>query len=71
MRECIADYTVNGRDAIKLLQTSANLVRMEGRLSVTVEDVLWSANAGRYKKRNEPFLKKGEKIIDISMVKSE
>lgn len=71
VRECIADYTVNGRDAIKLLQTSANLVRMEGRLSVTVEDVLWSANAGRYKKRNEPFLKKGEKIIDISMVKSE
>lgn len=48
-RETIADYAQNGRDAVKLLQSAANLARMDGRASVTVGDILWVARAGRYR----------------------
>ncbi|MGN1116081.1 MAG: ATP-binding protein [Candidatus Ornithomonoglobus sp.] len=69
VRETIADYAQNGRDAVKLLQSAANLARMEGRPVISVSDAAWVAKAGRYKKRGEPFLKENEKIVDISIVK--
>ncbi|MDD6763685.1 MAG: AAA family ATPase [Clostridiales bacterium] len=69
VKETIADYAANGRDAVKLLQSAANLARMEGRPVVTVSDAVWVAKAGRYKKREEPFLKGNEKIVDISIIK--
>ncbi len=69
VRELIADYTSNGRDAVKLLQSAANLARMESRLRVTVADAQWVAASGHYKRRAEPFLKDGGRITDISIVK--
>ncbi len=67
--ETVADYSHSGRDAVKLLQFSSNLARMDSRAVVTVADVKWAAEAGRYKKRCENSLKDNEKIIDISFVK--
>lgn len=69
VRELIADYAANGRDAVKLLQNCANLARMDGRPLVTLSDAQWAANAGRYKKRSEPFIKSDEHITKISFVK--
>lgn len=71
VREVIADYAVNGRDAVKLLQNASNLSRMEGRPVVTVKDALWVAASGHYKKRAEPFLKKNERITGITLIKPE
>ena len=69
VKECIADYAPNGRDAIKILQSAINLMRMEGRSIVTVADAKWVINSSHYKKRNEPYVKDGGKIIDISIIK--
>lgn len=69
VREIIADHAVNGRDAVKLLQSASNLARMEGRQVINTSDAEWVVKAGHYKKRCEPFLKGNEKIADISMVK--
>jgi Lon-like ATP-dependent protease len=64
--DIIADYASNGRDAVKILQSALNLVRMDGRMGISCADVLWVVNAARYKKRGEPFLKENEKIINIA-----
>lgn len=68
-RELIADYAQNGRDAVKILQSAANVAKMEGRSLVSLDDAKWVIETGKYTKRNEPFLKENEKIIDISVVK--
>lgn len=47
--ELIACYASNGRDAVKLLQSAANLAKMEGRPIVTAADAQWVAAAGHYK----------------------
>ncbi len=69
VKELIADRVTNGRDAVKLLRSAANLARMEGRPVVSLADAKWAADSGRYPKRTEPFLKENEKIVDISMIK--
>ena len=69
VKEIIADYSENGREAVKILQSAHNLSRMEGRGVIEVKDAVWVINAGRYKKRTEPYLKENEKIIDISVIK--
>lgn len=61
--ELIGDYAKNGRDAVKILQSALNLARMDNRGTVTVGDVRWTLDAGRYRKASEP------KIIDVSMIK--
>ena len=61
--EYIADYASNGRDSVKILQTIANIVKLDGRYSAALSDAQWVIKAGRYRK-NEG------KIIDISFVKS-
>lgn len=71
VKELIADRVTNGRDAVKLLQSATNLARMEGRPVTSLADAQWAADSGRYLKRTEPFLKKNEKIVDISMIKHE
>lgn len=48
----IAEYTDNGRNAVKLLQTAANIVRLENRDTITVSDAEWAIRAGRYSKHN-------------------
>lgn len=69
VKECIADYAPNGREAVKILQSASNLCRMENRFKITVEDAKWVIKSCHYKKLNEPYLKDGEKIIDISIIK--
>lgn len=69
VKEMIADYAQNGREAVKILQSSRNLAKAEGRGAVELSDVSWIIHAGRYKKRCEPYLRENEKIIDISMIK--
>ena len=69
VREIIADYATNGRDAVKIMQSASNLARMEGRCIITLSDAKWVIKAGRYEKRSEPCLKDDEKIVDITIVK--
>ncbi len=69
VKELIADRVTNGRDAVKLLRSAANLARMEGRPVVSLSDAKWAADSGRYPKRKDPFLKENEKIVDISIIK--
>lgn len=69
VKECIADYAPNGRDAVKILQSSINLSRMEGRRRVEVSDVQWVVVASHYKKKENTCIKDGGKIIDISIIK--
>lgn len=60
----ISQYTKNGRDAIKILQTLANITALDGRNTATVSDAEWVIKAGRYKlAANEGT------IIDISFIK--
>ena len=69
VKEKIADYSPNGRDAVKILQSAINLAKMEGRGQVSVADAEWVIASGHYKKRNEAYIKDSEKIIDISIIK--
>lgn len=55
VRELIADFAQNGREAVKLLQSAVNLAHMEGRPVVSLADARWVAAAGHYKKRSEPY----------------
>lgn len=48
--EMIADYSANGRDAVKILQNASNVARMEGRPSVTLKDCAWVIQSGRFQK---------------------
>lgn len=69
VKELIADFAKNGRDAVKILQSASNLAKMEDKESITLTDTEWVINAGKYKRRNEPYLKENEKIIDVSLLK--
>ena len=69
VNECIADYAKNGRDAIKILQSAMNLVRMEGRPSISIDDAKWVIASSRYIRTKELYTKDGGKIIDISLIK--
>ena len=71
VREIIADYASNGRDAVKLLQSAVNVAVMEGRPVVSVRDAKWVVEASRCKKNKETLLKPNEKITKISFVKPE
>lgn len=66
-KEIIADYSQNGRDAIKILQFASNLVKMEGKGIISSEDIHWIVSSGRYKKRKDIYINNKEKIIDISI----
>ncbi len=69
VKETIADYVYNGRDAIKIMQFASNLAKMEGRGAITVKDVRGIAELCKYKKRKDFYDGKDKKIIDISFVK--
>ena len=69
VKEHIADYAPNGRDAVKILQSAINLARMEKRHKIRVSDVQWVVMASRYKKKENKYSKDGGKIIDISIIK--
>lgn len=65
--EIIADYAENGRDAVKILQSAANLSKMDGGYSVTRKNTEWAVKAGRYNRRSDKYPE--NKIIDISFIK--
>lgn len=69
VKEAIADYVTNGRDAIKIMQFASNLAKMEGRGAVTVRDIHWIGDLCKYKKRNDVYGGSDKKIIDVSFVK--
>lgn len=69
VKETIAEYAYNGRDAIKIMQFASNLAKMEGRGAITVKDVLWIVEICKYKKRKDYYDGNDERIIDISFVK--
>lgn len=68
-RDVIADYARNGREVVKIFQSALNLVKMDGGLKITTDDVLWVIKAGHYKKRNDACIRDGEKIIDVSILR--
>lgn len=65
----ISEYAVNGREAVKILQTLTNCARLEGRDCAGMDDAKWVIKAGRYNHQGEKYLKDDEKIIDISLIK--
>ncbi len=67
--EYISQYTSNGRDAIKILQTLCSVVKLDNRSKATIDDSKWVITAGHYIKQKENYLSEKEKIIDISLIK--
>ena len=67
--ENIARYSKSGRDAVKILQTVANTVMLEGREYAKIEDVEWVARCCRYEKVRRNYAESNEQIIDISVFK--
>jgi len=52
--EKIAEYARNGRDCVRITETCASLARLENRYRITLSDVRWVTEAGRYTKRYDP-----------------
>ena len=71
VKELISLYAENGRDAVKILQTAANVVKLEGRISVKVSDVEWVIKMGRYSARHEIYDENDRRIIGIRLIKPE
>ena len=65
----ISLYSASGRDAVKILQTAANTVRLDGRKTILVQDAEWVVKSCRYKQVHGICINKDEHIIDISIVK--
>jgi hypothetical protein len=55
VKEMIAEYAQNARDAVKIMQFASNVAKMEGRGSVSVKDILWIADLCKYKKRKDSY----------------
>jgi Lon-like ATP-dependent protease len=64
----IAKYTKNGRDAVKILQMTKNVVFLEERSRITVEDAAWALHSCHY--LNEAFSDGSGKIIDVSIIRT-
>lgn len=67
--QLISLYSSSGRDAVKILQTVTNVVRMENRETATVADAEWVVRSGHYKQVHGIYINKDERIIDISVLK--
>lgn len=63
----ISQYAKNGRDAVKILQMAKNIVNLDRRNGITVDDAAWTLNACRY--TNGMYFDGKEKIVDISVIK--
>ena len=77
--ECLAAYTSNGRDAVRILETLANLAENEGRSVISKTDVLWAVRNGRFERKRSEFSKpceikkskpqKREKVVELNVKK--
>ena len=65
----ISLYSASGRDAVKILQTASNIVRMDKRDKILVSDAEWVVKSCRYKQVHGICINKDEHIIDISVIK--
>lgn len=63
----ISQYAKNGRDAVKILQMAKNILCLEGRTCITINDAAWTLNACHY--TNGMYFEGDEKIVDISVIK--
>lgn len=59
VKQLIAEYASNGRDAINILQTAYNKCSLEKRLAIDIPDVEWVVKAGGYSKQLHKRLKTG------------
>ncbi len=62
--ERIASYAESGRDAVNVVQVAAGVCQMEGRRTISVEDVDWVLRSGRYAPRHEYSLS-GEHRVGV------
>lgn len=67
--EFISLYSSSGRDAVKILQTVTNVMRLENREKALMADAEWVIRSGHYKQIHGIYLNKDERIIDISVLK--
>lgn len=51
--ELLCTYVTNGRDAVRILETLANLCCAEERSIITEKDVKWAVRSGRFERRRE------------------
>lgn len=49
--ETISDYSSNGRDCVRILETCSSLAALKGSIYITEKDVKWVVETGRYTKR--------------------
>ena len=62
----IARYAKNGRDAVKILQMAKNIIFLDNRRNVTLDDIAWILKTCHY---TNGYISSDEKVIDISVIK--
>lgn len=65
--ELISKYAGSGRDAVKILQMAKNIICLDGKQRIGIEDAAWTLNVCHY--TNGHYFGADEKIIDISVIK--
>lgn len=64
--DLIAAYSANGRDAINLVQTAGSLCLVEKRKSISIKDVEWVVETGKYTKRFNQKLTPANRVGCVS-----
>jgi len=62
----VSDYSSNGRDAVNMVQTAISLCMIEHRDELSVEDIEWVIETGKYSKRIDKKLENEERCGCIS-----
>lgn len=50
--EIVTQYAGNGREAVNMVEMAAGLATVEGRKTITADDIHWIVSQGRYSPRN-------------------
>lgn len=61
-----AEYAQSGRDAVNIIQTAANLARLENRACAELRDIEWVITNGRYCPRLDSHVRSGSRVGCIS-----
>lgn len=64
--DLIAAYSANGRDAINLVQTAGSLCLVEKRKSISIKDVEWVVETGKYTKHFSQKLTPANRVGCVS-----
>lgn len=65
-QDLIADYAMNGRDAITILQTGYNKAKLESKENIQVIDVEWVIKSGGYSKYSPKIVDNKEHIGKVN-----